>query len=519
MFCPNCGTNNEDGAVFCGNCGTKLNLEDFNQAINEAANETTEAVNDDASQAADVAGQAADASVASEAATPNQGFVNNGFDQNANQNFNGFDQSANQNFNNGFNQNANQNFNNGFDPNANQNFNNGFNPNANQNYANNGYNQAPYQQQPPKPFKLNKKIVGIVAAVVAVIVAIVVFVNVGKAGVDYKKTAKNYVTAIEQCDWNKAYSLLDLPDSEFLTKDALINAHSDATGEKVTAISVKDSYTTASNLKGTESVTVTYSTATSTANTVNLTLSQTDDKYLLFFKKYKVSSEGLVYKDAEIRVPKGMTLTFNGIEVDSKYISDDYSSSSSTYDVYVIPYVFAGTNSIKVTSDFTEDYETTISVSYDEAYKYIDYSSLVVKDEAKKNLISKAESDIQTIAKAAYDNKSVDDLSEILSSDHSFETEFEDLKDDFHSTYKNVSSFEISAIKSSIENKYPSVNSEGLPKIRVYLGYTISGKYKTSYSDEEKNGTYTYSNYYYLDYVYENGEWVVDDASLNFYFY
>ena len=24
MFCPNCGTKNEDDALFCGNCGTRL---------------------------------------------------------------------------------------------------------------------------------------------------------------------------------------------------------------------------------------------------------------------------------------------------------------------------------------------------------------------------------------------------------------------------------------------------------------------------------------------------------------
>ena len=27
MFCPNCGTSNDEGALFCANCGTRLELE------------------------------------------------------------------------------------------------------------------------------------------------------------------------------------------------------------------------------------------------------------------------------------------------------------------------------------------------------------------------------------------------------------------------------------------------------------------------------------------------------------
>ncbi|WP_287386872.1 zinc ribbon domain-containing protein [Lachnospira sp.] len=535
MFCPNCGTKNEDDAVFCGNCGTKLNLDDFNETLNAAANETAEAA-DVANQAADTvdvaANQATDAFVNQEA-QPVQGFAN-GFDPNANQNFNnGFDANANQNFNNGFDANANQNFSNGFDANANQNFNNGFDPNANQNfnngynpnYANNGYNQAPYQQQPAKPFKLNKKIVGIAVAVVAVIVAIVAFVSIGKAGVDYKKTAKKYVTAIEQCDWDTAYDLINLPDSEFLTKEALINAHADATGEKVTGITVTDAYSTAGSTKGSATVKVTYSTATSNGNQSTYVLSQTNDKYLLFFKKYKVSSEGLVYKNTSIQVPKGCTLSINGVEVKSNYIKADNSSYGSYYDTYVIPYIFAGDNKIKLTSDVTEDYETSINVSYDESLKSISYSDLSFTDDAEKAAMEKAQSDIATIAKAAYEKKGYSDIKSLVSSEADVEDEYDDLVDDFHQAYssysRDVTSYDLSAVKATVGTKYFTLTDEGAPKMRIYLGYTISGKYKyTGYgSEEEKSGSYTYNSYYYIDYVYEDGEWLIDDVYLNFYFY
>ena len=65
------------------------------------------------------------------------------------------------------------------------------------------------------------------------IAAIIIFVCVGKNVTDYKKTAKQYVKAVAECEWNDAYSLINLPDGEFLTKEAFINVHADATGEKV----------------------------------------------------------------------------------------------------------------------------------------------------------------------------------------------------------------------------------------------------------------------------------------------
>ena len=65
------------------------------------------------------------------------------------------------------------------------------------------------------------------------IAAIIIFVCVGKNVTDYKKTAKQYVKAVAECEWNDAYSLINLPDGEFLTKEAFINVHADATGEKL----------------------------------------------------------------------------------------------------------------------------------------------------------------------------------------------------------------------------------------------------------------------------------------------
>ena len=495
MFCPNCGTKNEDDALFCGNCGTKLSLEEFNQTLNEE-NKTVDLENEVSKENVTDNQQAVSENTneVSQSVQVNQGFISYDSNQSGQTN-QGFAP-------NGFNQN--EQTNQGFVP-------NGFNQNTNQSY----------QPQPAKQFKFSKKILGAIIAVVVAIVAIVIFVNVGKAGVDYKKIAKKYVTAVEQCDWDTAYEYLNLPDSEFLTKDALEAAHSSDTGEKVTAITVVDSYSTAGNLKGNEYVTVTYSTPTTSANSVNLLLSQTDDKYLLFFKKYKVSTEDVVYTDARISVPKGLTLTVNGVEANSKYITSD-TSSSDYLDTYIIPYVFAGSNTIKVSGDVIEDYETTINISYDEYSKSISYTDLTLTEETKNTLTSKAQSDLTTIAKAAYDNKSYDDIKNglyVTDNDYNNEKDYDYLVDDFHPSYRTISSYEFSNIKTSLSSStYSYDTDDGCPRIKVNISYTISGKYTTNYSNEEKSGSYSYSSYYII-YKYVDGEWLIDDLYLNYYFY
>ena len=45
MFCPNCGTKNEDDALFCGNCGTRLVIDVPQETpVQESVEEEPEAV-------------------------------------------------------------------------------------------------------------------------------------------------------------------------------------------------------------------------------------------------------------------------------------------------------------------------------------------------------------------------------------------------------------------------------------------------------------------------------------------
>ena len=234
MFCPNCGTSNDEGALFCVNCGTRL---EFEPVVTEGS-----AASDDNAVPQQPEVQTAQVNVQPQV-TPMYEQPQNGTMGNS----------------------------------------------------------------AKKPFKLSKKVVIIGAVVVAVIAAVIVFICVGNSLTNYKKTAGSYVKAVEECDWAKAYSLVQIPDSEFLTKNAFITAHSEATGSAVGNMRVIDSFSSKGRLPGNKAVSVIYTTATG-ADSQDLLLTVTDKHYMLFFKKYKVSTEDTVVSDCTINVPKGLTL-------------------------------------------------------------------------------------------------------------------------------------------------------------------------------------------------------------------
>lgn len=191
MFCPNCGTSNDEGALFCANCGTRL---EFEPVVTEGS-----AASDDNAVPQQPEVQTAQVDVQPQVTQINEQVQ----------------------------------------------------PQVQTAQVDVQPQVTPMYEQPQngamgnsakKPFKLSKKIVIIGVAAVAVIAAVIVFICVGNSLTNYKKTAGSYVKAVEECDWAKAYSLVQIPDSEFLTKNAFITAHSEATGSAVGNMRVIDSF-------------------------------------------------------------------------------------------------------------------------------------------------------------------------------------------------------------------------------------------------------------------------------------
>ncbi|MDO5403089.1 MAG: zinc-ribbon domain-containing protein [Eubacteriales bacterium] len=468
MFCPNCGTKNEDDAAFCGNCGTPLtqNTVQETQDIQTGAQpENTQ---------------------------PQQENVQPVQEQFTEQQLNGQPVQG---------QFMGQQF--------------------------NGQPQAGYSQQPPKkPFKVTKKMIAIAAAVLAAVIAIATFVGLGKSGSDYKKTAKKYAEAVLSCDWDKAYDMVNFPESEFLTKDAYKMVNKDVTPKTPSALTVTDADIYSLGMPSQESgsivkeVTVKYSTPGASQSYMDLYMDVAPKKYMLFFKQYKVSSDSLVSADTTIKVPKGSKLSINGVEVNDSYKTNASGSSSKTQDSYKIPFLFDGTNTVKVTGSMFEDYETTFSVSYDGDTYTVSTSSLKMKEEAVNALKTQAESDLKAIADACLANKEVSAInSRIYSEDLSDVTKrYNYALQDCHTSSKDVKSLTISNIKTNVKSTNVNLDSDdGCPTAQVTLSYNKTGTYVYKSSpDKVKDGTGTETSDY-IRYKYVNGTWMIYYLSIDLY--
>ncbi len=550
MFCPNCGTKCDDGAVFCPNCGTALSNEtettaaSVDTAVDTAAETTEKAVAAPVEEKVEEAVAAPAEENVSETVAPTEEKVentasvvtpitpvtpvtpvqpqqfNNGQPVQPQQ-FNNGQPVQPQQFNNGQPVQPQQ-FNNG-QPRPQQQFNNGQPVQPQFNNGQSAWNGQPNMQQnvqnrAKKPFKIPVAAIVAAVAVVVLIIAAVVFTAVGKNASNYKKTVTAYVESLAKGEYDKALGYVDLPDSEFLTAEAFRAANGDAIVSDITSLNVTDAYATAAAVDA-KKVNVSYVLSIGKAENLTLDLKKSDKKVMLFFNKYDIDGSSLVKKDVIVVVPKGMSLKVNDIAVDSKYVlSEDQAKEyyvNTKADVYKIPYLFVGTAKFVVGGDLVEDFEYEQEYTGDDDYdpRNINlYSrSYKYKSSALEGLQKQAETDFNAMLKAALDNKDFNGASVNASQANrsNVENDYESyFRGRLHrSTYyfdtMNVTNFKATTTTKNL--------SSGTPRVKVSLSYSSAGSYiyestgnKYVQSDRSTSSSYIY-------YVYEDGKWVVDD--------
>ena len=425
MFCPNCGTKNEDDAVFCANCGTSLAEVREMPAQENGAAQTAPVQN----------------------VTPEQNAVP-------------------------------------------------------------VQNAAPIQKAPRKPLSKNT-IIGIVAGVV-VLLAVIIFVVVGNSKNDYLSIAKNYVKAVEECDWEAVYKYVDIPEATFLTKDLFMEANKDEYKTEISNVSAEDRTDSLDAPEGTKRIRVNYYEKGSIGNSEYVTLIKQEKNSMLFWSNYKISAADFVSKDCKVRVLKGAKLFVDNVEVPASFLDISAEAKSSTkYDTYIIDYLFNGSHTFKVTQENMEDQERVKEIDYDSAS--LSMTEAKIQASMLEILKKSAEEVNQKFYAAAIDRKEFSTLEDLFVNDSTIRNKMKSSYESFRNNQKTEDGYGLLSVSfSNVTMETTQTTSDDYFAVRVSVkaplkASVLSKTYSSTKPAETKDKSGTVTNTFY--YRYQDGAW------------
>lgn len=323
---------------------------------------------------------------------------------------------------------------------------------------------------------------------------------------DPKLTAENYYKALLAGDYATAYSYLELGEEE----SAFINENTYATA--MASLELTDY---ADDYEIVEKGTAKYVLECGGREVLTIKLREQDAKRFLVFKDYEVEQLDMYAENISITAPKDVTLTIDGIVLDSSNCQKDQESYLSVYETsYTIPKMFTGNYIIEVTGgDVYQSYTENINVDEYNTYFYL--SQPYLAETMADTLIGRSYDLLAAVYQEAMNQDETSATLEAEKTDYLEDPDYLDngyvsikydldISDGFFE-YLNVSDF-------SGEIDWYSYNYEdGNLEVQITLNYTEDYGYQTLdwWTDQYTESTDTGSGDASFEYTYVDGEWVL----------
>ncbi len=371
-FCPSCGTMNEDDARFCENCGTKLEWEENINPENAGSQNITEEGNYDTDQ---------------ENSPADDGYSDAGQE-------------------------------------------------TEQMYSAPQYEEQPVWEEqipvqtPPEMVrkrKLSKLQTAVIAEAICLIAAVVIFFAVGNHKYSPDAVAERFFDAYATGDWAAAYSLLDVPEGDFLQESMFETLMEKVQFPDITNYSVQASGSSEGGLS--RNYTAEYSVEGAGTAEMSFSLIRQSDKSMFFFNDWKVSIDGLLTDGYQITVPAGTQAAVDGVQ-----LPDDYriSPDGSVSDVYQIT-LFSGTHTLTAAVPWCELYESDFNTTTE--------SSLILTDvtpsaEGALAFQAKLQEMLETFYSSAASGADYSEIESLFATDNEV---YSNLSADIESRYEELS--------------------------------------------------------------------------------
>lgn len=239
---------------------------------------------------------------------------------------------------------------------------------------------------------LSKMQIAVILEIIALIAVIGIFCGIGSSKSSAEATAKRYFQAYIDRDWEEYYDLTDYPSGKFLQKAQFVEMMEDAYIPDITGFEVTAESQETSGIQ--KSYNIQYTVKGEGSNYMSIVLTKQSEKSMLFFDTWKVSPNFGVAQNFNIYIPTGASATVDGGALTD---SDKTESDSEGMDCYQIS-LFAGDHTLQVAAPWFELYETEF---YAYSGDYFTVSGMALTEEGKTAIQAKMQEGLEKIYLAA----------------------------------------------------------------------------------------------------------------------
>ncbi len=320
---------------------------------------------------------------------------------------------------------------------------------------------------------------------------------------DPQLTVDNYFKALLAGDYETAYSYVEpMEETTFINKDSYINAM------EYLEVAGNDDYRIYS--VGDNEYTMSYG----NSGYMTIRLRECEEKRFFVFKDYEVVLRDVFAEDVTITAPKDVTITLNGMVLDSSNCAMDESDYLRNYETsYTIDCMYQGEYLVALDGgDVYQPYSEIMEVAWDNCYKdmYQPYLAEGVVEELIGKSYDIVAETYQDAMNQADTTAALDEIKAAgtdIDEDYNFFTYLKDDLEVYDGFFDYVNVYDFSG-----EIGYYSYDYEtGNMNVNVYLYYQEDYGYQTLdwWDDTYEASTDTGSGEANFTYSYIDGEWVL----------
>lgn len=308
----------------------------------------------------------------------------------------------------------------------------------------------------------------LIFSIIVIFIALICTYNILEYFNSPKYIADKYVKAVLNNDYDKIYEMIDLKNSNIVSKAVL--------KEKIDKIDY-DEYKYVDTITKGDYVFVEYVyTKNNKRYTVYVELVKGLNKNLLFFDNYNIISSK-VANDVTITLPKDSKVTLDGIEI------SEYKTNNEEYDVYKFDAMIAGEYKVKITLPNGSVVEDEIKIESDKNYVITNFK---IEEELENKLINELNDTLSILYTNAINNVEYNNTSLNVLSD-----EYKEVKSYLQLDTKKLNSIsfnDITVLKANYEKNIVVDYSIGCK-------YGVDGVEKTGYINIEVQYEYKDEKY------------------------